>query len=371
MKSFYLITLYILIIFVIISNASVISNNNDVAAELEFNNYKNYKVWLREVEGYDENNHSDGYAGIIGVPITSIRIDGGQDYTVHLPDKNKWFAKVNGTSLDIMNLNGYAGTGNGSPIDGISIAANVEYKVHVMGEGWSDPVMGNPNDLNDIFYLYEFGKTNIFLDTYPTQYAGTIGKPIDAVMIKGRKYAVSFTSEAKCCPGENSNSCCIPNTAVNIINNNNENNANNNIETNINNEIENNATSNTAKNTNNNTDKSSGGSLFNPTVMIVTILSFLVILALCFFIYEKLIKKNKDEVITDKTNNNNNNNNNNFNNNNNNNNDNNNNNNNNINNYNNNYNNNNNINFNDNDNNNYGELPNYYQVLSEDLNRYS
>jgi len=156
-------------------------------------------------------------------------MNGGQDYTIHLLNNNKWFAKVNGTSLDIMNVNGYAGTVNGSLIDGISIAANVEYRVHVMGEGWSDPIIGDSNDLNGLNYVNENGKGNNFMDYNPTHFAGTIGKPIDAVMIKGRKYAVSFTSEAKCCPGKNSNSCCIPNTAVNIINNNNENNTNNNI----------------------------------------------------------------------------------------------------------------------------------------------
>jgi len=304
MKSFNLIIFYIFVIFVISSEASVIKTEKDIDAELSFNNGNNYKVWLREVKGYNENDASEGYAGIFGEPVTSIRISGEQDYTVRLLDNELWFAKVNGSSLNIYDVNGYAGRVNGSPIDGIVIAANVEYRVHIEGGGWLDPVKGDPSDLDGLHFVNEKGKENNLVNFNPKHFAGKAGKAIDAVMIKGRTYATSFTSDHKCtdrkgdCMGD---VCCIQNTDVNNTNNNVENgtnnNTNNNVENGTNNNTNNNVENGTNNNTNNNVEngtsngnaknnKSNGDSKFSPVlIIIITVLSFLVVVLIIAVIW--------------------------------------------------------------------------------------
>jgi len=135
-----------------------------------------YKVWLNEVNGFDKNDPVNGYAGILGKPITSIRVDGGTAYRVHLLDLQKWLGKI--TRNDQTDPNSYAGHINGKPIDGFVIGGGVKYSAHILGGDWL-PVVNGYN-LTD--------STN--------GYAGIFGKPIDAIMIQGRNYATSYTEES-------------------------------------------------------------------------------------------------------------------------------------------------------------------------------
>jgi len=233
MKSFCLILFFILIIFVITTKANT---KNQIVKKYAIES-GGYKAWLKEVSGYDKLDHANGYAGVYGEPITSLRMDGGQKYRVHLLNRRKWLGKVNGND-DYEYINGYAGTVNGEPIDAVVIGGNVEYAAHVLGGGWLPPVSGY--NLSDSI----------------NGYAGNIGHAIDAIMIKGRTYATSFfyidstttTSTAnttiskdvecisqkgtcmnpvdcvdgivlnKLCSGDDNNKCCIPNIYLNNSN---------------------------------------------------------------------------------------------------------------------------------------------------------
>jgi len=133
-----------------------------------------YKVWLKEVNRYDKNDPINGYAGIFGEPVTNIRISDGYVYRAHLLGQNMWLPKVSGNDKNDFS-NGYSGTVNGNPIDAIVIGGGVEYAVHILGEDWLPPVTGyNLNDSKN-------------------GYAGIFGKPIDAIMVQNRIYAVSYT----------------------------------------------------------------------------------------------------------------------------------------------------------------------------------
>ena len=61
-----------------------------------------------------------------------------------------------------------------NPIDGVAIKGGVEYRVHILGGGWLEPV--HKYDLNDA----ENG------------FAGILGQTIDAVAIKGKTYASGY-----------------------------------------------------------------------------------------------------------------------------------------------------------------------------------
>jgi len=125
--------------------------------------------WLPQVTGYNKNDANNGYAGIFGRPITGVRVSGGKAYRVHVKGGN-WLPAVTGNNANDSN-NGYAG--NGKIIDAVAISGGREYLVHVQGGSWLPPVKGyNINDSNN-------------------GYAGILGKPIDAIMIHGRTYAVS------------------------------------------------------------------------------------------------------------------------------------------------------------------------------------
>ena len=125
--------------------------------------------WLPQVTGYNKNDANNGYAGIFGRPITGVRVSGGKAYRVHVKGGN-WLPAVTGNNAKDSN-NGYAG--NGKIIDAVAISGGREYLVHVQGGSWLPPVKGyNINDSNN-------------------GYAGILGKPIDAIMIHGRTYAVS------------------------------------------------------------------------------------------------------------------------------------------------------------------------------------
>ena len=132
------------------------------------------KKWLPEVSGYNKNDDDNGYAGIMGKAITSLRVSGGKQYRVHVKGGN-WLPAVTGNNKNDDN-NGYAGTSKGSAIDAVAISGNINYAVHIKGGNWLPAVNGyNINDSNN-------------------GYAGIIGKTIDAIMIKGRKYATSYNS---------------------------------------------------------------------------------------------------------------------------------------------------------------------------------
>jgi len=169
MKSFSLFKLFLLAVFVISAEANT---KDQINQKITIDN-GGYKVWLNEVSGYDRNDPLNGYAGVLGNEISSIRIDGGDVYRVHLLELGKWLGET--TKNDQNDPNGYAGHITGKPIDAIAIGGGVEYAVHILGEDWLPAVKG-----------YDTEDSN-------SGYAGILGKPIDAVMIKNRTYAVSYT----------------------------------------------------------------------------------------------------------------------------------------------------------------------------------
>ena len=124
--------------------------------------------WLPAVSGYNVNDSNNGYCGIIGKPISCIRINGGQCYRVHVKG-GSWLPPVTGNNQNDGN-NGYAGV-IGREIDGVAIDGGVTYRVHLLGGNWLPAVNG-----------YNTGDSN-------NGYAGVIGRTIDAVMIQGRNYA--------------------------------------------------------------------------------------------------------------------------------------------------------------------------------------
>lgn len=134
------------------------------------------KKWLSQVNGYNKNDAKNGYAGIFGKAITGLRVSGGNAYRVHIKG-GKWLSAVTGNNANDGN-NGYAGTINGDAIDAVAISSGNEYAVHIKGGNWLPAVKGyNINDGNN-------------------GYAGIIGKPIDAIMIKGRTYATSYNDNS-------------------------------------------------------------------------------------------------------------------------------------------------------------------------------
>ena len=132
------------------------------------------KKWLPQVSGYNRYDDNNGYAGIFGKSITSLRVSGGKAYRVHVKG-GKWLPAVTGNNSNDSN-NGYAGTTGGSEIDGVAISGGVQYAVHIKGGNWLPAVSGyNINDDDN-------------------GYAGILGRPIDAIMIKGRTYATSYNA---------------------------------------------------------------------------------------------------------------------------------------------------------------------------------
>ena len=127
--------------------------------------------WLPQVTGYSKDDGNNGYAGIFGRPITGLRVSGGKKYRVHVKG-GSWLPAVTGNNIKDAN-NGYAG--DNKVIDAVAISGGVSYLVHIKGGKWLPPVTGyNINDSNN-------------------GYAGILGQAIDAIMIKGRTYAVSIS----------------------------------------------------------------------------------------------------------------------------------------------------------------------------------
>jgi len=134
------------------------------------------KNWLPEVSGFNKNDANNGYAGVLGVPVTGLTMSGGQNYKVHIKGKN-WLPPVTGNNKNDFD-NGYAGSLNGDVIDGVAIDGGVTYAVHIQGGQWLPSVNGyNTNDDDN-------------------GYAGILGKAIDAIMIKGRRYATSYNDDS-------------------------------------------------------------------------------------------------------------------------------------------------------------------------------
>lgn len=130
----------------------------------------NCDKWLPAVTGYSTSDANNGYAGIIGKSITALRVSGGNRYKVHVKGGG-WLPYVTGNNQNDFN-NGYAG--NGRVIDGVCIVG-ATYRVHINGGNWLPAVSKcDPNDLVNGM-------------------AGNLGSAIDAVMIKGRSYAVAYS----------------------------------------------------------------------------------------------------------------------------------------------------------------------------------
>lgn len=128
--------------------------------------------WYDPVTGFSQSNSYDGYAGVYGVSVTGLMVQGSR-YRVHIY-KGGWLDEVDGFDPKDHNR-GYAGTRNGDPIDAIAVSGNVRYAVHLKNEGYWLPIVSDYN-----------------LGNEDTGFAGWIGHPIDAVMIEGRKYATAY-----------------------------------------------------------------------------------------------------------------------------------------------------------------------------------
>ena len=125
-------------------------------------------------------------AGELGHPISCLRIDGGQNYRVHICG-GSWLPAVSGNNENDSN-NGYAGV-KGRPIDAISISGGISYKVHSLNGKWYPYVNGyNIQDSNN-------------------GYAGVLGKIIDAIQINGRNFAVYYENN-NCNNNYNNNNGC-------------------------------------------------------------------------------------------------------------------------------------------------------------------
>ncbi len=116
--------------------------------------------WYSYVNGYNINDGNNGYAGDYGNAVVALKVKDAT-YAVHEVG-GKWVTASN---------NSQAGK---NPIDGVAIKGGVEYRVHILGGGWLEPV--HKYDLNDS----ENG------------FAGILGQTIDAVAIKGKTYASGY-----------------------------------------------------------------------------------------------------------------------------------------------------------------------------------
>jgi len=134
MKSCSLFKLFLLSVLVISTEANIISQINDKHKI----NLVGYKVWLNEVNGYDKNDPLNGYAGILGKEVISIRVIGGEAYRVHSLELGKWLGKI--TNNDQNDPNGYADHIYGKPIDAVVVGGGVEYAIHILGRDWLTPV---------------------------------------------------------------------------------------------------------------------------------------------------------------------------------------------------------------------------------------
>lgn len=112
--------------------------------------------WLPNVTGSNENDHDNGYAGILGAPISGFVASAyGTDltYKVH---------NINGEWLpEVKNRDDFAGI-LGRPIDGVMIRSEktlIHYKVHTTEDGWLPAVTGYSESDHDNGYAGILGHT--------------------------------------------------------------------------------------------------------------------------------------------------------------------------------------------------------------------
>ena len=123
--------------------------------------------WLGEITDM-QNDNDNGYAGIIGQPISLIRIKSPIEIRYRVRTQGRWLPWVNGYNINDFN-NGYAGI-NGSPIDAIQIDSidksyKIVYRVSTLNGPYL-PFVQNYNEVNG------------------DGYAGVFTKNIDRIQIK-------------------------------------------------------------------------------------------------------------------------------------------------------------------------------------------
>jgi hypothetical protein len=118
--------------------------------------------WLVPVFGAHGDADDDGAAGIFGQAVSAIAVD-GSEYRVHVRGGG-WLEPVSKYDPDDWEY-GMAGLGGSAAIDGVAIKDKT-YRVHLLGGGWLDWVSKyDPSD-------WEYGM------------AGIQGKAIDALQVK-------------------------------------------------------------------------------------------------------------------------------------------------------------------------------------------
>ena len=121
-------------------------------------------TWLPSVNGFNEYDPDNGYAGILGKPIVGVKIAGDVKYRIHYLGKTKWEAETTGKAGNMK-----------TPIDGIAIKGKA-YKVYANGR-WLPPVTGyNIKDADQ-------------------GYAGILKYPISGLMINKCTYKVAILDE--------------------------------------------------------------------------------------------------------------------------------------------------------------------------------
>lgn len=161
------------------------------------------QVWLPPVEGYSD------YAGIYGKAISSLRVSGNLEYRVHTLGGD-WLAAVTGDDQNEPS-NGYAGIDN-VPIDGVAIK-DATYKVHILGGGWLPEVSEyNIDDLDygmagilgkriDGIMIKDRTYSVAYIKVTPSQPAGTYSRT--GAVAYAKKYALSVNHQC----GDNHLSC--------------------------------------------------------------------------------------------------------------------------------------------------------------------
>ncbi len=115
--------------------------------------------WLGEITDM-QNDNDNGYAGIIGQPISLIRIKSPIEIKYRVRTQGRWLPWVNGYNINDFN-NGYAGI-NGSPIDAIQIDSidknyKIVYRVSTLNGPYL-PFVQNYNEINGDGYAGIFTK---------------------------------------------------------------------------------------------------------------------------------------------------------------------------------------------------------------------
>ena len=115
--------------------------------------------WLGEIIDM-QNDNDNGYAGIIGSPISLIRIKSPVEIRYRVRTQGRWLPWVNGYNINDFN-NGYAGI-NGSPIDAIQIDSidksyKIVYRVSTLNGPYL-PFVQNYNEINGDGYAGVFTK---------------------------------------------------------------------------------------------------------------------------------------------------------------------------------------------------------------------